>query len=497
MKRRLLFLTLAMTCSCVVTFAQEFQTSGSWRRIPSEYKDQTISMVDKFGDDYVVTLTYFVAKEGLNKKKLAVVDENMHILRLMDYNERIIPPVKKWEKDGNLSTGPSCMMIKNGNLEHLYADWDNTRECRVLTRNSYDLTSMNLIKSEELMCATNLEPNGSLKSMNRRRFYDFDDFKVQWSENGEYVGLITYHWYLYQRCFNLVLYDHQFNKLAEAKGLDTFQLPKLKYKEFSQQFQDYYYDFTVSNDGRMTFVRSVSKRFLQSDGSDVAVFELSKDGYKRHDFGKVMGKCQFYSPDLLQVKDGKALVFGIYAPVADQENMKMEGHCTLELDLGTNTVRQVEKTPFEEAFSVSWGMGYMPQGNYFEPSGRIWNTSKGWIKILNLHPSSITEKNKYRIAFLDENGCIRSIYPLNKNADSYTRFVYNDKLYYAVFLKDYLISIGEDGKEEQHPIPYSHHLYKDYDHSLRIFFDDKKGTWPFFKTDANDFMFGKLQISGS
>ncbi len=506
MKKRLPLLMLVTTIIGFVSFAQTFQTQGEWTKFPKEYKDYSISIVDKWGDNYVAILTY-----EYGGKKLAVVDENLQILRSMDFNDRKNHQLALGG-DGWRRNGMSVMTIKNDCLEYLYADCDDKTSSRVLTRHSYDLKTMTHVKNEELLRSNNLDPNNEVKSSFRRKFYDFNEFAIQWSENEKYVGIVTYAWYHYQRCFNLILYDSQFNKMAEIKGLDSFQLPELKSKELVEQYQDYDFDFNVSNDGRMTFVRSVSKRFLLSDGSDVAILELSKEGVKRHDFGKVLGKCHFYSPDLLQVKDGKAEVIGIYAPVAEKKDSQLEGYCTLEFDMNTDDVQQVEKMAFEAPVSVSWSIGFLPitvgflrrtitqtKGEWkFENlildkgAGQsyhariyifkdVWQTSKGWI---------LTSNGK--VFFLDTNGRTKATYPLNKNVDSYARFVYNDKLYYAVWLKDYFISIDENGNEVQHPIPNYRHLYRD-DHYLFIS-HDKPDTWSFFKIQTGAFMSGKIQF---
>lgn len=487
MKKRLLLFTLAVTFSCFVAFAQDFQASGTWEKFPSNYKDYSISMVDRLGDDYVVLLTY---KDGyVLRKKLAVVDEHLQILRSMDFNDRITPK-SPYGKDGKPSSGTSKMTIQNGILDYLYADYDNNKQCRVLTRQSYDLESMKHVKNEELMCATDLEPNAK-DLIGGLRMWDFDSFDEIWSENREYVCIIAHRIDTRWRCVNLTIYDRQFNKVAEAMHLDTFRIPKMKYKEQVLRFQDYDYDYAISNEGKLTFVRSVSKRFLQSDGSDVAIYELSKDGLKRYDFGRTMGHCQFYSPELLQVKDGKVLVFGIYAPIAEKKDFKLEGSCTLELNLETNEARQVEMIPFEKAAKGTWRHDFLSEDNIATVFGPIWKTPQGWIKVLNPN----TSKTSY-VAFLDETGCIKSMYPLNKNIDSKAQYVHNNKFYYVVWLKDYLISVDENGKEEQHPIPYSLHLYKDDQQYLHIFKGhEKPSTWSFFKTSTTGFVFGKLQFS--
>ena len=152
MKRRFLLSVLAATLSYTLAFAQSCQVSGTWKKLPQDFKDYRITMLDRLGDDYVVLMHY-----EYGGKKLAVVDENFKILRSMDFITRRTPRFT-YAKDGKESSGRASMKINNGVLEHLYADFDETAKCRVLSRHSYDLNSMTLVKNEVLMSATDLEP---------------------------------------------------------------------------------------------------------------------------------------------------------------------------------------------------------------------------------------------------------------------------------------------------------------------------------------------------
>jgi hypothetical protein len=42
MKKRLLLFTLAVTFSCFVAFAQDFQASGTWEKFPSNYINELL-----------------------------------------------------------------------------------------------------------------------------------------------------------------------------------------------------------------------------------------------------------------------------------------------------------------------------------------------------------------------------------------------------------------------------------------------------------------------
>ena len=62
-----------------------------------------------------------------------------------------------------------------------------------------------------------------------------------------------------------------------------------------------------------------------------------------------MAMNQIYSPNILQIKDGKLLAFGVYAPVAKRKEFQLEGNAIFEFDLKTDKAVIAEKKPFDSS----------------------------------------------------------------------------------------------------------------------------------------------------
>lgn len=478
MKRFFLLAVMFLVCTCSMTFAEEVITTGTWKKTPKSLREYAVNFYGKVSDGYAVSLT------NQYVTKIAVLDNNLNLLRSVTFEPRTRAPIGN---GGKPAKGSLRSWLNDNTLEMLFDDYNKEKKCRIITRRSYDLASMQLVKEESLCAEIDLEPNAT-DLLGGVRMFDFSDFYCLQSENKEYIALITYALSPFRHCVNLAIYDRNFNKIAEAPHLDLFRVPKMKGKEAQLKAQDYDYDVNLDDNGKLTFVRSNSKRFLESDGSDVVVYELSKDGLKQHNFGKPLGAMQYYSPEILQIKDGKILTFGIYAPIADLKEFKLEGSCTIEYDLNNDAVQVLEKVPFETAAKGAWRHDFLSQYNVGSIYGPLFKTSNGWIKILR--SSTAKYGAKPYVSFIDERGCIKVTHQFPHSING-PYFSYNDKLYYSVKLKEFIYSIDENGKSEEYAIPYEYRLY---DGLMMFQENEEKGKWDFLKLDIGSYMIGTVQI---
>lgn len=461
-----------IVCFCTMTFAEEVITTGLWKDVPKPLRKYSSIVLGKVNDG-VALLSINEYKE----RKLAVLDENMQVLRerKLDWKE-YLP-----------TTGDLSYQVIGNTLNCINIYRDAKGKGNALMNTSYDLTSLSRIKDERLMDQVEHEA-GAADLANNFGVLNFNKISCKRSENNEYVAIVAHYITKWRRCVNLIVCDSHLNIIAQAPKIDYFRIPKMKIKEYDKNIEDYDFDYDISNDGKLTFISSISRRFLQSSGSDLAVYELSKDGLKQHKYGKVMAMTQIYSPNILQIKDGKLLAFGVYAPVAERKEFQLEGNAIFEFDLETDKAVIAEKKPFDSSIDAAWKkFNIFSSEEIYRLGGQVWNISNGWIK------TQVRYKNgtAYTDAlFIDSEGHITSTYPLRKNADQSNMLVYNDKLYYSLLYKDGIYRIDKNGEEKTFSVPYEHLLDKNI--SLNTQLSD--GTYSFFKKATGSFMFETLQI---
>ena len=460
-----------IVCFCTMTFAEEVITTGLWKNVPKPLRNYSSIVLGKVNDG-VALLSINEYKE----QKLAVLDENMQVLR-----ERKLD----WKEYLPTTRGSSYQVIGN-TLYCISMYREGVFKDNALMCTSYDLISLSRIKEERLM--EQIEHEADAKDLaNNFGVLNFNKISCKRSENNEYVAIVAHYITKWRRCVNLFVCDRNLNIIAQAPKIDYFRVPKMKSKEYDLNIEDYDFDYNISNDGKLTFISSISRRFLQSSGSDLAVYELSKDGLKQHRYGKVMAMTQIYSPNILQIKDGKLLAFVVYAPVAERKEFQLEGNVVFEFDLETDKAVIADKKPFDSSIDAAWKkFNIFSSEEISRLGGGVWKISNGWIK------TQVRYKNgtAYTDAlFIDSEGHITSTYPLRKNADKTIFLAYNDKLYYSVFLKDGIFRIDKNGEEKTFSVPYEHRLNDIY---LTTQLSD--GTYSFFKKVTGSFMFETLQI---
>ena len=363
-----------------------------------------------------------------------------------DYIEKSRVPAPR---EGKFKSGVS--EVRNGNrLYYFYGYY--AKKITHLLACAYDLPQMTNAFIKEFHQATNII---TLKKKSNWNFLPVSSggaYDVRFSKNGNYIGVATYENRVMGRCFNLALYDRDFNLVSKQEYLDTTLVRAWEKEEVFSSMEGYEYDFAVADEGTLTFVRSHYTYFHKnSEGSDISVYILSKDGFRRIDFGTALERNDFHYPKIIAAEADKIMVTGIYSDVSrfngNYPTYLHTGLCTLSIPLSEGgSIEKLAWEKFDFLFPTT------EQKPMFFPSFQkveilTWDTPGGKAYLFN-----------DKLAIIDPEGKILSIkkLPAKPFEENTYRIIDSGRLYWMTLTAaggNLLYGVDWEGNVTRTPVP--------------------------------------------
>lgn len=413
-----------------------------WKKWQNNYGLFISSFVQPYDDGFLVTASKIIS-ENVKKDFLLQVDENMKIIKQLELSPT-------WEY-GRKSSVLGDYHIEGDTLTCLYCIYSGhskkAGDHYFVQRVVYDLNNMELVSSDQLVDGRFLNDEKKIKNQMR----DFNKIKTKWIDDFVLLEFSINLWNF--RCFNFIIYDRNFNPLAEKRLIDTFMIKDAVPQDLRREY--YYYDYIITGQGEFVFASSRQKLFELSTGTDIALYGLSKEGSKEFFFNKPLGNYNLDNMCILKYEDGKVLLYGLFATPRPGEDYTFDGCCTLECDMNNGEYRIVDWKEFDQAIVGTYKPDVFTEyiirntSNVYERSNNYnqykIEDDKGWCM---LWPKELYQ-------FIDKDGKIQEIRNNDEvildYLDNYTssRSIYihknNGKMYYIGQDKEKLRCIDSHG----------------------------------------------------
>lgn len=342
MKKHLLhhLFLLALLAYSVSYYSQQVTvTSTGYQSFPRSwghyYLDRSpFSVIQTYDDHFLV-----IIKNNDNKTYLecpsciAKVDHNMEVLGKVE-----MPLVR-----GIIQNSQQFWI---GHTVHFVYLAKIGTELPYIQHQAYDCDEMKLLKNEKLFQSQQLT-HKTERSIYLWDMCSFSHMSLIESPEKQYTGLLTYQNERPSKAFNLFLYDKDFNLLAEQQLIDTFQLRGFdERKEILNNGKDYLFDLAVSDEGKAYMIRTIQSYYANQNGADIAVYELSNNGFRTCEVGHLLGTNDFHSLTIVQTKDDEVVAFGVYSNQAPIEDYRFYGICTFKCNLADGTSQVIDKKEF-------------------------------------------------------------------------------------------------------------------------------------------------------
>lgn len=402
------------------------------------------SFLQPYDNGFLVTASQRLS-ENVIKKYLLHIDEEMRITRQLEVRP-------SWKYGQSSSLLGDYYHIDGDTLTCLYCIYSGLYKKMgdrfFVQRVVYDLKNMEMVRSEELVGGQFL--NNEKKRSNLMR--DFDHINAKWTDDYVLLEFSMKNWF--PRCFNFIIYDKNFNPIAEKRLIDTFMIKDAVPQDQRREY--YYYDYLFSNQGELLYVSTKHKMFELSTGSDIALFSLSKEGYKEYVFDKPLENYNLDNISILKYENSKVWLYGLFAKPQISENYTFDGCCTLEFDMENGEFKILDWKEFDKPLVGT----QKPDGftehiirctsNIYERTNQFERfkieSDAGWCM---LWPTEIYQ-------FIDKEGKFQEIRHNNETAIDYLNnyaFLCNNKkllYYHKTDEKIYYIDMIERNNEKLH-----------------------------------------------